>query len=60
MIGRLCGEIVYKQAPHLMLDVNGVGYELAAPMSTFYDLPDLSQQTVLFTHLAVREDAHVL
>ncbi|VAX08019.1 Holliday junction ATP-dependent DNA helicase RuvA [hydrothermal vent metagenome] len=60
MIGLLRGEIIYKQAPHLMLDVNGVGYELAAPMSTFYDLPDLGQQTVLFTHLAVREDAHVL
>jgi len=60
VIGRLRGEIVYKQAPHLMLDVNGVGYELDAPMSTFYDLPDLGQQTVLFTHLAVREDAHVL
>jgi len=60
MIGRLRGEILLKQAPHLLLEVNGVGYELEAPMSTFYDLPEVGQQTVLFTHLAVREDAHTL
>lgn len=60
MIGRLRGAIVYKQPPFLMVDVNGVGYELEAPMSTFYDLPALGEQVTLFTHLAVREDAHVL
>jgi len=60
MIGRLRGELVYKQPPHLMLDVNGVGYELEAPMSTFYDLPAPGQQVTLSTHLAIRDDAHVL
>jgi Holliday junction DNA helicase RuvA len=60
MIGRLRGELVYKQPPFLMVDVNGVGYELEAPMSTFYDLPLQGGQVTLFTHLAVREDAHVL
>jgi len=60
MIGRLRGEIIYKQAPRLMVDVNGVGYELDAPMSTFYDLPEPGQPVVLYTHLAIRDDAHVL
>ncbi len=60
MIGRLRGEIVQRQPPFLMLEVNGVGYELEAPMSTFYDLPTGSEQVILFTHLAVRDDAHVL
>ncbi len=59
MIGRLRGALVYKQPPFLMVDVNGVGYELEAPMSTFYELP-LDGEVTLFTHLAVREDAHVL
>lgn len=59
MIGRLRGELVYKQPPFLMVDVGGVGYELEAPMSTFYDLP-LKGEVTLFTHLAVREDAHIL
>ena len=58
MIGRLRGEIVHKQPPWLLLDVNGVGYELEAPMSTFYDLPAVGGQVTLVTHLAVREDAH--
>ncbi|MES9961096.1 MAG: Holliday junction branch migration protein RuvA [Sedimenticola sp.] len=60
MIGRLRGELVYKQPPFLMLDVNGVGYELEAPMSTFYDLPLQGGEVTLYTHLAVRDDAHVL
>jgi len=60
MIGRLRGELVLKHPPQLMLDVQGVGYELEAPMSTFYQLPALGQQVSLFTHLAIREDAHVL
>jgi len=60
VIGRLRGEIVYKHPPQLMLDVNGVGYELEAPMSTFYDLPAAGEKVTLLTHLAVREDAQVL
>ncbi|OOZ36133.1 Holliday junction branch migration protein RuvA [Solemya velesiana gill symbiont] len=60
MIGRIRGELVYKQPPFLMVDVNGVGYELEAPMSTFYDLPLQGGEVTLYTHLAVREDAHVL
>jgi len=60
MIGRLRGELISRQAPYLLLDVNGVGYELESPMSTFYGLPDLGQQVTLLTHLAIRDDAHVL
>jgi holliday junction DNA helicase RuvA len=60
MIGRLRGEIVYKQPPYLMVDVHGVGYELESPMSTFYNLPAQGEQVTLFTHLAIRDDAHVL
>lgn len=60
MIGRLKGILLEKKAPDLLLDVNGVGYELLAPMSTFYQLPALGQGVVLYTHLAVREDAHQL
>lgn len=60
VIGRLRGEIVYKHPPQLMLDVGGVGYELDAPMSTFYDLPGVGEQVTLLTHLAVREDAQIL
>lgn len=60
MIGMLRGKVVYKQPPFLMLDVNGVGYEIQAPMSTFYALPLDDQILTLHTHLAVREDAHVL
>jgi Holliday junction DNA helicase RuvA len=60
MIGRLRGTLVEKQPPHLLLDVHGVGYELEAPMSTFYQLPDTGSEVSLLTHLVVREDAQVL
>lgn len=60
MIGRLKGEILVKRPPHLLIEVGGVGYELEAPMSTFYDLPAVGGTVALATHLAVREDAHVL
>ena len=60
MIGMLRGKLIYRQAPDLMLDVNGVGYELQASMTTFYDLPELNQEVTLHTHFIVREDAQVL
>ena len=60
MIGFLRGTLVAKRPPTLTLDVGGVGYELEAPMSTFYRLPDTGQPLSLVTHLVVREDAHVL
>lgn len=60
MIGRLQGIILEKQPPLLVLDVSGVGYEIHAPMSTFYHLPDIAQKATLLTHLVVREDAHLL
>jgi Holliday junction DNA helicase RuvA len=60
MIGRLRGELASKQAPYLLLDVNGVGYELEAPLSTIFALPDVGEKVTLLTHLIVREDAHIL
>jgi len=60
MISRLRGLLIEKQAPSLVVDVQGVGYEILAPMSTFYNLPDLNSEVSLLTHLSVREDAHVL
>jgi Holliday junction DNA helicase RuvA len=60
MIGSLKGRIAVKQPPALLVDVNGVGYELEAPMSTFYNLPAVGEPVALFTHLVVREDAHIL
>ena len=60
MIGFLKGRLAMKQPPTLMLDVNGVGYEMEAPMSTFYGLPSTGESVALFTHLVVREDAHIL
>lgn len=60
MIGRLRGRILAKQPPRLLLDVQGVGYEIDAPMTTFYELPGVGEEVELHTHLAIREDAHVL
>ncbi|MEH6386264.1 Holliday junction branch migration protein RuvA [Pseudomonas profundi] len=60
MIGRLTGVLLEKQPPHILLDVHGVGYELDAPMSTFYQLPALGEQATLHTHMVVREDAQLL
>jgi Holliday junction DNA helicase RuvA len=60
MIGRLSGILIEKQPPELVLDVQGVGYELSAPMSTFVNLPALNEAVSLYTHLVVREDAQLL
>ncbi|MDH4585093.1 Holliday junction branch migration protein RuvA [Pseudomonas sp. BN415] len=60
MIGRLRGNLAEKQPPHLILDVNGVGYELEVPMTTLYRLPSVGEPVTLHTHLVVREDAHLL
>ena len=60
MIGRLSGKLLHKEPPTLLVDVNGVGYELEAPMTTFYDLPATGETVTLHTHLVVREDAHLL
>ncbi len=60
MIGRLHGKLVLKQPPWLLVDVGGVGYEIEAPMSTFYKLPGVGEAVTLHTHLTVREDAHLL
>ena len=60
MIGRLSGILLEKNPPQLLVDCNGVGYEVNVPMSTFYNLPGLGEKVVLLTHLTVREDAHIL
>ncbi|MGR9013322.1 MAG: Holliday junction branch migration protein RuvA [Gammaproteobacteria bacterium] len=60
MIGFLRGKLAFKAPPLLMLDVNGVGYEVEAPMTTFYNLPAIGAEIMLHTHLVVREDAHIL
>lgn len=60
MIGRLKGILIHKQPPWLVVDVHGVGYELEAPMSTFYDLPEMGREIVLFTHYAQKEDSVAL
>lgn len=60
MIGRLNGTLLVKQPPALLVDVNGVGYEVEAPMTTFYALPELGEAVTLHTHMVVREDAQLL
>ncbi|TFW16172.1 Holliday junction branch migration protein RuvA [Massilia arenosa] len=60
MIGRLSGILLEKAPPQLLVDCNGVGYEVDVPMSTYYNLPHTNEKVVLYTHLIVREDAHLL
>ena len=60
MIGRLAGTLLEKNPPQILLDVQGVAYEVDVPMSTFYNLPNIGDKLTLFTHLVVREDAHLL
>jgi len=60
MIGRLKGIVIDKQAPDLVLDVNGVGYELLLPLNTFFDIPEVGETITLHTHFVVREDAQQL
>ncbi|CVF36337.1 Holliday junction branch migration protein RuvA [Serratia marcescens] len=60
MIGRLRGNILEKQPPLVLLEANGVGYEVHMPMTCFYELPELGQEAIVFTHFVVREDAQLL
>ncbi|MCF6435170.1 MULTISPECIES: Holliday junction branch migration protein RuvA [Pseudoalteromonas] len=60
MIGRLSGILLEKQPPEILLDVAGVGYEVQMPMTCFYELPNIGEQTAVYTHFVVREDAQLL
>ena len=60
MIGKLTGTIINKRPPLVVIDCQGIGYEVEAPMSTIYDLPAVGSQVSVFTHLAIRDDAHLL
>ena len=60
MIGRITGTLVEKHPPQVMVDIGGIGYEVDVPMSTFYNLPACGERVTLYTHLAIREDAHLL
>lgn len=60
MIGRITGVLIEMRPPTLIVDCNGVGYEIEAPMTTIWALPDINQKVSLYTHLTVREDAHLL
>ena len=60
MIGRITGLLAAKNPPQVMVDANGIGYDVDVPMSTFYDLPETGAKVTLLTHLVVREDAHLL
>jgi Holliday junction DNA helicase RuvA len=60
MIGRLSGTLLEKQPPEILLDVSGIGYEVQMPMTCFYELPNIGEQTAIYTHFVVREDAQLL
>ncbi|WP_028357759.1 Holliday junction branch migration protein RuvA [Brackiella oedipodis] len=60
MIGRISGILLEKTPPLICVDVNGVGYDIDVPMNTFYNLPDIGAKVSLYTHLAIRDDAHQL
>ena len=60
MIGQLKGQIIRKNPPEVLLEVGGIGYELLCPMSTFYQLDNSSEDTLLYTHLSIKEDSHTL
>ncbi|GAM73582.1 Holliday junction DNA helicase ruvA [Vibrio ishigakensis] len=60
MIGRLRGTLIEKQPPELLIEVSGVGYEVQMPMSCFYELPEVGQEAIIYTHFVVREDAQLL
>ena len=60
MIGHLKGKIISKNPPEVLIEVEGIGYEVLCPMSTFYELDNLSEDVLLFTHLSIKEDAHTL
>lgn len=60
MIGRLRGLLIEKQPPQIVIEVNGVGYEVQMPMSCFYELPNINEEAIIYTHFVVREDAQLL
>ncbi|WP_100752950.1 Holliday junction branch migration protein RuvA [Vibrio salilacus] len=60
MIGRLRGILIEKQPPQLLIEVNGIGYEVQMPMSCFYELPNVGEEAIIYTHFVVREDAQLL
>lgn len=60
MIARLSGTLIHKQPPLMVVDIAGIGYEVEAPLSVFYDLPEIGQPVVILTHLAIKDDSHTL
>jgi Holliday junction DNA helicase RuvA len=60
MIGRIKGTLIDKTPPDVLVDVNGVGYEIQLPMTSFYQLPDIGEVATIYTHFVVREDAQLL
>ncbi len=60
MIGRIKGTLEYIKAPEVLIDVNGIGYEIQMPMTSIYQLPEIGESVIVYTHLIVREDLHLL